>query len=295
MNRIKFLILILLFVVFIPKVNAIVEPTRDFYVNDYANILSSELEDYIIDKSARLANADGTQIVVVTVKNLEGLSLEDYSIQLARKFGIGDASKNNGLLLLLALEEREFRVEVGYGLEGILPDGKTGRFQDKYIIPYLRENDWDNGVKNGYDAFYTEIVTTNNLDIDYNIPISVNNNSSSEETPPFVVFMLFFGYIGSFISGIIIRNIREKKDFYTYAYFIFWIIVAIFLFVKFIYDSEICMAWCGSLMFFVAARFGNFSSGGYSGGSRLSGSSRSSRGFSGGGGSFGGGGSSRRF
>mgnify|MGYP003300435229 CR=1 FL=1 len=57
--------------------------------------------------------------------------------KLFNSFGIGDEDKNNGLLLLLALEEREFRVEVGDGLSGILPDGKTGRFQDDYIIPYL--------------------------------------------------------------------------------------------------------------------------------------------------------------
>ena len=65
----------------------------------------------------------------------------------------------------MALEERQFRVEVGYGLEGILPDGKTGRFQDEYIIPYLKNNNWDEGIKNGYDAFYKEIVTLNNLNV----------------------------------------------------------------------------------------------------------------------------------
>lgn len=136
LNRIKFLILFLLLGIL--NVNAIVSPTKEFYVNDYANILSSETEKYIIDKSSQLANIDGTQIVVVTVNNLEGDTIENYANTLFRNFGIGDKTKNNGLLLLLALEERQFRVEVGYGLEGILPDGKTGRFQDTYIIPYLK-------------------------------------------------------------------------------------------------------------------------------------------------------------
>ena len=139
LNRIKYLILILLYMAFTPSVKAMVSPTNDFYINDYANILSSETENYILNKSIALNNVDGTQIVVVTVPDLEGMSLEDYATQLFRNFGIGDKNKNNGLLLLLALEERQFRVEVGYGLEGILPDGKTGRFQDEYIIPYLKE------------------------------------------------------------------------------------------------------------------------------------------------------------
>ena len=124
----KFLILLLLVFSFI-RVGAIVQPSYEFFVNDQANILSSSTEEYIISKSAELERADGTQIVVVTVKNLEGISIEQYANELFETYGIGDKDRNNGLLLLLALEEREFRVEVGYGLEGILPDGKTGRFQ----------------------------------------------------------------------------------------------------------------------------------------------------------------------
>ncbi len=158
LNRIKFLILFLLLSIL--NVNAIVSPTKEFYVNDYANILSSETEKYIIDKSSQLANVDGTQIVVVTVNNLDGDTIENYANTLFRNFGIGDKTKNNGLLLLLALEERQFRVEVGYGLEGILPDGKTGRFQDTYIIPYLKNNKWDEGIKNGYDAFSTTLLVS---------------------------------------------------------------------------------------------------------------------------------------
>ena len=75
-----------------------------------------------------------------------------------REFGIGDEEEDNGLLLLLALEERESRVEVGYGLEGILPDGKTGRFQDQYMIPYFKDDNFDEGMLNGYKAFYQELA-----------------------------------------------------------------------------------------------------------------------------------------
>ncbi|MDE6292398.1 MAG: TPM domain-containing protein, partial [Bacilli bacterium] len=150
--RINLLILLLFSCIFITNVNALVDPTSEFYVNDYADILSQETEDYIVEKSKELYRVDGTQIVVVTVPNLEGKSIEEYSLELARSFHIGSKEKNNGLLLLLALEERESRVEVGTGLEGILPDGKTGRFQDEFMIPFFKNDDFDTGIKNGYNA-----------------------------------------------------------------------------------------------------------------------------------------------
>lgn len=295
LNRIKYLILILLCVAFIPSVKAIVSPTNDFYVNDYANILSSETEDYILNRSVALNNADGTQIVVVTVPNLEGMSLENYSLTLARNFGIGSSEKDNGLLLLLALEEREFRVEVGSGLEGILPDGKTGRFQDEYIIPYLRDNNWDEGIKNGYDAFYKEIVTLNNLNIDYSEPNIIDNNQSGE----FIGITLFLSFVIGMICGGIIKSSKNKNKL-TNIYLITWGILTFYLFFRFsIYI--ICMFI--NLFVFLLSRFGSSTSSGsnYSGrsgyssrSSSFSSRSSSSR-SSGGGGSFRGGGSSRRF
>ena len=139
-NKIKKVLTIffILLILLSSKCFAIVKPTADFYVNDYAGLLDAETKSYIINTNKRLNAQTGAQIVVVTIDSLGNSSLEDYATQLFRNFGIGDKTRNNGVLLLLALEERQFRVEVGYGLEGILPDGKTGRIQDEYIIPYLK-------------------------------------------------------------------------------------------------------------------------------------------------------------
>ena len=144
---------------------AVVSPTPDFYVNDYADLLDKETEEYIINANKSLYSQTGAQIVVVTIPSLEGSSLEDYATELFRNFGIGDKTKNNGILLLLALEERQFRVEVGYGLEGILPDAKTGRIQDEYIIPYLKKNDWNDGIKNGFSAFLEIVANEYNVEV----------------------------------------------------------------------------------------------------------------------------------
>lgn len=155
------------------KVSAtIVEPTTNFYVNDYANILSSETEQYIMNTNVELQQKTGAQIVVVTVASLDGMSIEEYANELFNNWGIGDETKDNGLLLLCSYGDREFRVEVGYGLEGILPDGKTGRLQDEYIIPYLKENNFDEGIKNGYSAFLQEVAS------EYDVTITGSQNAT---------------------------------------------------------------------------------------------------------------------
>lgn len=292
LNRINYLILILLSIVFLPSVKAIVKPTNNFYINDYANILSSETEEYILNKSVALEKVDGTQIVVVTVPNLEGMAIEDYSIRLARDFEIGSKEKNNGLLLLIALEERELRIEVGTGLEGIIPDGKAGRFRDQYMIPYLKDNNWDEGIKNGYDAFFKEIVTLNNLNISYDEPVNLDDSSDYESIGS---FWMFITIVSGIIIGTMVKESKNKKR-NTLIYLGIWVILFMIFKIVFII---ICIFLLLNLVFFLIGRFGTISGYGYyGGGSSGRGSSRggsSGGGFTGGGGSFRGGGASGRF
>ncbi|MEG2351443.1 MAG: TPM domain-containing protein [Bacilli bacterium] len=295
-NSINLLILFLLFIVPI-KVNALVNPTNEFYVNDYADILSEETENYIIENGKILEKNTNAQIVVVTVKNLEGMDIESYSLELARKFTMGGAKKDNGLLLLLALEEREFRVEVGYGLEGILPDGKTGRIQDEYIIPYLKEDKWDEGVLKGYKAFYNEVALSSGFDSSVN-PVEFEEVESND-----IGTSIFSCYIGlAFILAILffkIFKIKTKKQ--RFIFFAFFQTVSTVLMISLIYIfSSSIFNYIISYMFITILNFIITSKSGFknlkTGGLRLSsGSSFTRGGSSGGGGSFGGGGSSRRF
>jgi len=126
------------------------KPTERFYVNDFANVLSQQTEDYIVKKGEELYKQDGLQIVVTTIKSLDGNSITDYSYQMAKKWQVGSVEKNNGLLILLAVEDREIWVQVGYGLEGDLNDAKVGRLIDNYAIPYFKEDNFDEGILNLY-------------------------------------------------------------------------------------------------------------------------------------------------
>ena len=118
------------------------KPTTDFFVNDFAGCLSSDDAAYMQSLGEALYKATKAQVVVVTVESLDGESIEDYAIGLGREWGIGDEETDSGVLLLLSSGDREVRIEVGYGLEGRLTDGKTGRILDNYAMPYLRNNDF---------------------------------------------------------------------------------------------------------------------------------------------------------
>lgn len=224
------ILIIFIIILCIFKTNSMattVSPTSDFYVNDYANLLNDETKNYIISTNKSLYNQTGSQIVVVTIPSLEGNSLEDYATELFRNFGIGSKEKNNGVLLLLALQERQFRIEVGYGLEGILPDGKTGRIQDEYIIPYLKQDNWNDGIKNGYSAILKIVADEYNVSVGAEDAVSTqNSNAGSLDTFKFIIIPLISFLVGKGIS--VLRRKKGKNAILPTAYMI---IIAIFYFV----------------------------------------------------------------
>lgn len=278
----KIIFTFLTFVLFIINVEALVDPTSNFYVNDYANILSEETENEIQSMSVQLSNTDGTQMVVVTVEDLEGLSVEEYANQLFNKFGIGEADSDNGLLILVSRDDRKIRVEVGYGLEGVINDGKAGRYLDAYAVPYLKNDEWDKGIFNVYNALYKEIVTQNNLQLEYTEPTG-ELEESEDSIHVFMMFSLFIGYIiGTFIRATSFKEGGLKK-----IVILIGAVIVIFI-VNFLIGllANIIFAFALGIVFGIfGVSFSGSSSGGRSGGG----------GFRGGGGRSGGGGASRGF
>ncbi|HJY86146.1 MAG TPA: TPM domain-containing protein [Candidatus Acidoferrales bacterium] len=111
------------------------------YVNDFAGVLDPEGKARLSTLAEEVDKMAGAQIAVVTVRSLEGLPIEEFSIRLATRWGIGPKKSDRGVLILLATEDRKYRVEVGYGLEPILPDGKIGGF-GREMVPLLVERDY---------------------------------------------------------------------------------------------------------------------------------------------------------
>lgn len=140
-------------------------PTQSIYVQDQAGVLDNETKKRINSLGSKLAAKTKAQIVVLTVKSLEGFPIEEYSLGVLRQWKIGDKELNNGVLMLVAVDDRQSRIEVGYGLEGALNDAKTGTIQDKYMIPYFATGDYNNGIWNGYQALVSITAREYNVDI----------------------------------------------------------------------------------------------------------------------------------
>lgn len=119
-------------------------------VQDYAQVLSAEDKRRLLSIGQELDNKTTAQLAVVTVKTLDGQPIEDYALSILREWGIGSKEKNNGALIVVAVQDRRSRIEVGYGLEGLLSDGLTGRIQDQAMIPYFRKGNYAAGIVNGY-------------------------------------------------------------------------------------------------------------------------------------------------
>jgi uncharacterized protein len=118
---------------------------------DQAGILNPAARARIETKLQDLETKTSTQLVVVTLKSLQGYDIADYGYQLGRKWGIGQKGQNNGVLLIVAPAERRVRVEVGYGLEGTLTDAVSRLIIDNAILPRFRTGDFSAGIERGVD------------------------------------------------------------------------------------------------------------------------------------------------
>src|SRR2546426_9675356 len=115
------------------------------YLNDFAHAIDQNTIARIDSICRQIDEKAHAQIAVVTVNSLDGSDIESYAVDLFKKWGIGSKSTNRGVLILLAVKDRKYRIEVGYGLEPILPDGKVGGF-GREAVPQLRQNDYNGAV-----------------------------------------------------------------------------------------------------------------------------------------------------
>jgi uncharacterized protein len=121
-------------------------------VNDYGGLIAAETEKQIEARLKELEEKDSTQVVVLTVPSLQGESIEDFSMRVVERWRIGRKGFDNGVLLLVARDDRKVRIEVGYGLEGRLTDLTAGRIIRNRIVPEFRAGRFDRGIANGVAA-----------------------------------------------------------------------------------------------------------------------------------------------
>ncbi|NNC60243.1 MAG: methanol dehydrogenase [Erythrobacter sp.] len=132
-------------------------PALSGRVVDQADIIPDTTEAELTQKLAALEQQSQRQLVVVTVPDLDGYDISDYGYRLGREWGIGDAERNDGALLIVAPTERKVRIEVGYGLEGYLTDALSSLIINNQIVPRFRDGDMSGGIVAGADAIIQQL------------------------------------------------------------------------------------------------------------------------------------------
>jgi uncharacterized protein len=178
---------------------AVPEKPTDIPVVDQTNTLTAEQKAALAARIADERKATGNQIAVLMIPSLEGDALENYSLNVAREWGIGQEERNSGVLLLVVKDDRRMRIEVGYGLEGALPDIRANRIIRDRIRPAFQQNDYYAGINAGVDG----IITTIHGEVDPNLSESTTGDAGYFPWE----MVLFFGLLGfSWLGSMLART-----------------------------------------------------------------------------------------
>jgi uncharacterized protein len=146
------LLFIALLLIAAPALADVQVPTLSGRVVDQAGVLNNAEESRLTTKLRSFEDNTSIQLVVVTLSSLRGSPIEDWGLTLGRTWGIGQKGKDNGVLLIVAPNDRELRIEVGYGLEGTLPDATASAIIRNVIVPRFKNGDMADGISDGVDA-----------------------------------------------------------------------------------------------------------------------------------------------
>jgi uncharacterized protein len=140
-------------------------PVPRNHVEDRAGVIRDDVERQLIRVLAELEQKTGAQLIVLTVDSTGGLPIEDYALRLAERWKLGQKDKENGALVVVAVKDRKYRFEIGYGLEGVLPDGFVGTVGRDYFTPHFRRNDYSTGIYQGTLALVQRVAADANVKI----------------------------------------------------------------------------------------------------------------------------------
>lgn len=176
---------------------AIQVPELTSPVIDNAQLLSSEQKNTLSKKLYSISEQTKSQIVVVTIPSLEGVDIETYTMTLAEKWKIGSKEKDDGVILCVAYDERKIRIEVGYGLEGLLTDAKSGMIIRKIIAPKFQQGEYGQGIIDAVDVI-SGIIGVDGVVVDNSI---FEKEKIKADKTSFPIVLVFFIIYGIFISG----------------------------------------------------------------------------------------------
>jgi uncharacterized protein len=263
-------------------------PTLTRHVTDLTGTLTAQQVDQLDVQLTNLEKQKGAQLVVLMVGTTQPDDFDDYSLRVAEQNKLGRKGVDDGVLLLIAKNDRQVRIEVGYGLEGAIPDAACARIIREYIAPKFRTNDYAGGISDAVGAL-TQLIDGEPL------PPPVRGNEVQSHGPDFegVFFLAIFAVL--FLRGIFGRApalVRAPIGGFVVGGLLWLLASAGIGILGGIIGGALMLLPAGSGRSIGGGGWGGFGGGGFGGGGFGGGGFGGGGGFSGGGGSFGGGGAS---
>lgn len=177
------------------------------HVVDLADIIDNNLEQKLNMHLRELEQKTTAQVVVLTILSLEGESLEEFSISTAHdRWKIGQKHKDNGVLIVIALRDKKYRFEIGYGLEGTLPDSLVGSIGRKFLVPYFQRGDYSAGIYAATLAIVNKIASENGIEITGEQKLNTDIYVTKKEKGGYIIhkiiaLLFLFGAIILFIKN----------------------------------------------------------------------------------------------
>ncbi|MCX8070375.1 MAG: TPM domain-containing protein [Thermodesulfovibrionales bacterium] len=192
----QYLLLILLFLSLSISSYALTIPERPSnYVTDLADIIPIEKEQKINNLLKNLEDKTTAQLFILTLKSMEGNSIETLSMTVVEKWRPGQKGKDNGVLITIALKERAYRIEVGYGLEGLLPDSLVGTIGRQILVPHFKEGNYGQGLLEASQEIALIIAQSQGVELNElkgkNRKTQVKHNSKPRTWTDYLLFGLF--------------------------------------------------------------------------------------------------------
>ena len=169
-------------------------------VNDFAGVISPRYEQSMESLAREIIEKAGASVVVVTMKEIGGDDPASYANRLYEAWGIGTKGEDKGVLIFLALQERSIRIETGYGVEGILPDGLVGEILDRYVIPSLKTGDYDKGLSSAMVAVSSVIAKDAGVSLT-GVPQTRKNSVSRQKKGSSVFSLIMLLIVMSLLLG----------------------------------------------------------------------------------------------
>ena len=202
----KIILILTLFVFTITALFSLDVPKLKARVNDNANIINSSDEQKLEALLRNVETKTSSQVALLTISSLQGENLEDYSMRVAQSWKLGQKEFDNGVLLLVALKEKKIRIEVGYGLESIITDAKSGYIIRNYIVPGFKSGNYTGGITNGLLAISGLVTNEFEITDEELAKYNQQQKTGKRKQIPFgliiFLFMFIFGGLGRRRGGL---------------------------------------------------------------------------------------------